>query len=143
MAAARADADAGLARGEFFTTSEDLVKLIGRPPTTAHQAVQIVAATIGSSWTRHATQALLPDRRQGVGTLEDERRPLSSSRHHASPAVHTVRTPAAALATERVPRPPEPPGESLLQAQAARVNPSDLAAVVKGLPPELPITAAV
>ncbi len=31
MAAAVADADAGLARGELFTASEDLVKLIGRP----------------------------------------------------------------------------------------------------------------
>jgi NAD(P)H dehydrogenase (quinone) len=36
MAAAVADADAGLARGELFTASEDLVKLIGRPATTAH-----------------------------------------------------------------------------------------------------------
>jgi NAD(P)H dehydrogenase (quinone) len=36
MAAAVADADAGLARGEFFTASDDLVKLIGRPATTAH-----------------------------------------------------------------------------------------------------------
>jgi NAD(P)H dehydrogenase (quinone) len=40
MAAAVADADAGLARGELFTASEDLVKLIGRPATTAYEAVQ-------------------------------------------------------------------------------------------------------
>ncbi|HEY4453830.1 MAG TPA: SDR family NAD(P)-dependent oxidoreductase, partial [Pseudonocardiaceae bacterium] len=40
MAAAVADADAGVARGELFTASEDLVKLIGRPATTAHEAVQ-------------------------------------------------------------------------------------------------------
>jgi len=40
MAAALADADAGLARGELFTTSEDLAKLIGRPATTAHEAVR-------------------------------------------------------------------------------------------------------
>ena len=44
MAAAVADADAGLARGELFTASEDLVKLIGRPATTAHEAVQNAAA---------------------------------------------------------------------------------------------------
>jgi NAD(P)H dehydrogenase (quinone) len=43
MAAAVADADAGLARGELFTASEDLVKLIGRPATTAHEAVQDAA----------------------------------------------------------------------------------------------------
>jgi NAD(P)H dehydrogenase (quinone) len=43
--AAAADADAGLARGELFTASEDLVKLIGRPATTAHEAVRN-AATI-------------------------------------------------------------------------------------------------
>ena len=49
MAAAVADADAGLARGELFTASEDLVKLIGRPATTAHEAVQNAAATISSS----------------------------------------------------------------------------------------------
>lgn len=40
MAAAVADADAGLARGELFTDSDDLVKLIGRPATTAREAVQ-------------------------------------------------------------------------------------------------------
>ena len=49
VAAALAEADAGLARGEFFTPSEDLVKLIGRPATTAHEAVQNAAATISSS----------------------------------------------------------------------------------------------
>jgi NAD(P)H dehydrogenase (quinone) len=48
MAAAVADADAGLARGELFTASEDLVKLIGRPATTPHEAVQN-AATIEES----------------------------------------------------------------------------------------------
>ena len=48
MAAAVADADAGLARGELFTASDDLVKLIGRPATTAHEAVQNAAATISS-----------------------------------------------------------------------------------------------
>ena len=48
MAAAVADADAGLARGELFTASEDLVKLIGRPATTAREAVEN-AATIGGS----------------------------------------------------------------------------------------------
>ena len=46
--AAVADADAGLARGELFTASDDLVKLIGRPATTAHEAVQN-AATIEES----------------------------------------------------------------------------------------------
>jgi NAD(P)H dehydrogenase (quinone) len=40
MAAAVADADAGLARGELFTDSDDLVKLIGRPAITAREAVQ-------------------------------------------------------------------------------------------------------
>ncbi|WP_433892491.1 SDR family oxidoreductase [Streptomyces sp. CA-111067] len=48
MAAAVADADAGLARGELFTASEDLVKLIGRPATTAHEAVQAAATAEGS-----------------------------------------------------------------------------------------------
>ena len=48
MAAAVADADAGLARGELFTASDDLVKLIGRPATTAREAVQN-AATIEAS----------------------------------------------------------------------------------------------
>jgi NAD(P)H dehydrogenase (quinone) len=49
MAAAVADADAGLARGELFTASEDLVKLIGRPATTAHEAVQNAAAEFSLS----------------------------------------------------------------------------------------------
>ena len=44
MAAAVADADAGLARGELFTASDDLVKLIGRPAITAHEAVRNAAA---------------------------------------------------------------------------------------------------
>ena len=44
-----ADADAGLVRGELFTASEDLVKLIGRQATTAHEAVQNAAATLTSS----------------------------------------------------------------------------------------------
>jgi NAD(P)H dehydrogenase (quinone) len=43
MAAAAADADAGLARGELFTDSDDLVKLIGRPATTAREAVHNAA----------------------------------------------------------------------------------------------------
>jgi NAD(P)H dehydrogenase (quinone) len=49
MAAAVADADAGLARGELFTASEDLAKLIGRPATTAREAVQNAAATLTSA----------------------------------------------------------------------------------------------
>ena len=56
MAAAVADADAGLARGELFTASDDLlftasddlVTLIGRPATTAREAIQNVTA-IGES----------------------------------------------------------------------------------------------
>lgn len=44
MAAAVADADAGLARGELFTDSEDLVKLIGRPAITAREAIEDAAA---------------------------------------------------------------------------------------------------
>ncbi|MCX4729259.1 SDR family oxidoreductase [Streptomyces sp. NPDC090052] len=44
MAAAVADADAGLARGELFTDSDDLVKLIGRPAITAREAVRNAAA---------------------------------------------------------------------------------------------------
>lgn len=44
MAAAVADADAGLARGELFTDSDDLVKLIGRPAITAREAVLNAAA---------------------------------------------------------------------------------------------------
>lgn len=43
MAAAVADADAGLARGELFTSSDDLAKLIGRPATTAREAVRNAA----------------------------------------------------------------------------------------------------
>jgi NAD(P)H dehydrogenase (quinone) len=35
--------DAGLARGELFTASHDLVKLIGRPATTAYEAVRNAA----------------------------------------------------------------------------------------------------
>jgi NAD(P)H dehydrogenase (quinone) len=46
MAAAVADADAGLARGELFTTSDDLVKLIGRPATTAHEAIRMAATAL-------------------------------------------------------------------------------------------------
>lgn len=49
MAAAVADADAGLARGELFTASDDLVKLIGRPATTAREAVRYAAAAIEES----------------------------------------------------------------------------------------------
>ena len=48
MAAAVADADAGLARGELFTASQDLVNIIGRPATTAREAVEN-AATIEAS----------------------------------------------------------------------------------------------
>lgn len=48
-AAAVADADAGLARGELFTASDDLVKLIGRPATTAHKAIQNAAASLTGS----------------------------------------------------------------------------------------------
>jgi NAD(P)H dehydrogenase (quinone) len=44
MAAAVADADAGLARGELFTAGDDLEKLIGRPPTSARDAVRNAAA---------------------------------------------------------------------------------------------------
>ncbi|MGW6508922.1 SDR family oxidoreductase [Streptomyces niveus] len=44
MAAAVADADAGLPRGELFTDSGDLVKLIGRPTITAYEAVRNAAA---------------------------------------------------------------------------------------------------
>ena len=44
MAAAVADADAGLARGELFTASDDQAKLIGRPAPTAHEAVRNAAA---------------------------------------------------------------------------------------------------
>lgn len=44
MAAAVADADAGLARGELFTDSEDLAKLIGRPTITPREAFQQAAA---------------------------------------------------------------------------------------------------
>lgn len=44
MADAVADADAGLARGELFTASEDLAKLIGRPAISAHEAFRQAAA---------------------------------------------------------------------------------------------------
>lgn len=44
MAAAVADADAGLARGELFTNSDDLIRLIGRPAITAREAVRNTAA---------------------------------------------------------------------------------------------------
>ena len=46
LAAAVAEADAGVARGEWFTASEDLVKLIGKPATTVHEAIRNAAATI-------------------------------------------------------------------------------------------------
>ena len=49
MAAAVADADAGLARGELFTAGDDLVKLIGRPVTTEHEAIQNAAASLTGS----------------------------------------------------------------------------------------------
>jgi NAD(P)H dehydrogenase (quinone) len=49
MAAAVADADAGLSRGELFTASEDLAKLIGRPATTAREAFSTAAATLEES----------------------------------------------------------------------------------------------
>ncbi|WP_371776959.1 hypothetical protein [Streptomyces sp. NBC_01438] len=48
MAAAVADADAGLARGELFTDSDDLVRLLGRPATTPREAIRN-AATAGES----------------------------------------------------------------------------------------------
>jgi len=44
MAAAVADADAGLARGELYTDSDDLEKLIGRPAITALDAVREAVA---------------------------------------------------------------------------------------------------
>jgi NAD(P)H dehydrogenase (quinone) len=44
MAAAVADADAGMARGELFTESDDLVKLIGQPAITPREAVRNAAA---------------------------------------------------------------------------------------------------
>jgi NAD(P)H dehydrogenase (quinone) len=49
MGAAVADADAGLARGELFSASEDLVKLIGRPTTTAREAVESAATSMSNS----------------------------------------------------------------------------------------------
>ena len=49
MAAAVADHDAGLARGELFTAGDDLVKLMGRPATTAHEAIQNAAASLTGS----------------------------------------------------------------------------------------------
>lgn len=48
MAAAVADADAGLARGELFTDSDDLVKLIGRPAITAREAIRNAKAVEGA-----------------------------------------------------------------------------------------------
>ena len=66
VAAALAEADAGLARGEFFTPSEDLVKLIGRPATTAHEAVQNAAATIRTSLHRQHHPDGGRGRRQGA-----------------------------------------------------------------------------
>ncbi|GAA3102728.1 NAD(P)H dehydrogenase (quinone) [Kribbella aluminosa] len=44
MAAAVADADAGLALGELYTDSDDLEKLIGRPAITAHEALRDAVA---------------------------------------------------------------------------------------------------
>jgi NAD(P)H dehydrogenase (quinone) len=44
-----ADADAGLARVELFTASDDLVKIIGRPATTAREAVQNATAASNRS----------------------------------------------------------------------------------------------
>ncbi|MEX5634016.1 SDR family oxidoreductase [Parafrankia sp. FMc2] len=44
MATVLADADAGLSRGELHTTSDDLAKLIGRPPTTRDQAIRDAVA---------------------------------------------------------------------------------------------------
>jgi NAD(P)H dehydrogenase (quinone) len=44
MAAAVADAEAGLARGELYTDSNDLEKLIGRPTITAAEAVRDAVA---------------------------------------------------------------------------------------------------
>jgi Predicted nucleoside-diphosphate-sugar epimerases len=49
MAAAVADADAGLARGELFTDSEDLAKLIGRPAITPRAAFENAAAAVEES----------------------------------------------------------------------------------------------
>jgi len=39
-----ADADAGLSRGELFTNSDDLPRLIGRPATTRRDAVRMALA---------------------------------------------------------------------------------------------------
>ena len=39
-----ADADAALARGELFTDSDDLTRLIGRPATHRRDAVRIALA---------------------------------------------------------------------------------------------------
>lgn len=49
MAAAVADADAGLSRGELFAASDDLVKLIGRPVTTPREAVQTAVDALVST----------------------------------------------------------------------------------------------
>jgi NAD(P)H dehydrogenase (quinone) len=40
MANVLADSDQGIARGELFTESGDLARLIGRPPTTAREAIE-------------------------------------------------------------------------------------------------------
>jgi NAD(P)H dehydrogenase (quinone) len=39
-----ADADAGLSRGELFTDSDDLPRLIDRPATTRQEAVRVALA---------------------------------------------------------------------------------------------------
>ncbi|MCU1526742.1 MAG: family NAD(P)-dependent oxidoreductase [Frondihabitans sp.] len=49
MAAAVADADAGLSRGELFTASDDLVTLLGRPAITTHDAFQDAVARVTAS----------------------------------------------------------------------------------------------
>ncbi|WP_319450380.1 MULTISPECIES: SDR family oxidoreductase [unclassified Mycobacterium] len=49
MAAAVADADDGLARGELYTDSVDLQTLIGRPPTTRGDAFRDAVARVSSS----------------------------------------------------------------------------------------------
>ncbi|MGH3641463.1 MAG: hypothetical protein ACRDUX_20810, partial [Mycobacterium sp.] len=48
MAAAVADADDGLARGELYTDSADLHTLIGRPPTTRGDAFRDAVARSGA-----------------------------------------------------------------------------------------------
>ncbi|MDT7713921.1 MAG: hypothetical protein QOG46_2846 [Pseudonocardiales bacterium] len=44
VAASSVSVNGGLARGELFTDSDDLVKLIGRPALTAYEAVRNAAA---------------------------------------------------------------------------------------------------